>query len=390
MFTELIYQHLKDIYQTKVDSLTSPAVIINSSDTVSQVIHKISKNGIYDVFCLESGSVLTTNVRTLLAGKDIEDMKVGPFLYPIRFLSPGDTIQKAANILAYQRIRAVPFVENNQLVGNVTAKRILELLSSKDNKWITANLIFTRNPITIKSTESLSAARSLMLGKRIDHLPVIHKDKVRQVLTSFHLLQSLKPQQGLGRKSRGINRIKKLGSRVSNIGSTRIPECSPNDNLNTIIQLMLGTDTTCCLVKLWDRLHGIITYHDILSLLAAKIESEIPLYVVGMPDDQRNVDIITSKFTKTLKKLKKVYSEIQLARVTIKRQRSRGQRQYYEVSVRIITPYRTFAHKEYGWDLSQVLGYLSERLLRQLSKRSKRRFKMSIRKIESPSLLESV
>ena len=109
-----------------------------------------------------------------------------------------------------------------------------------------------------------------------------------------------------------------------------------------------------------------------------------------MPDDQRNVDIITSKFTKTLKKLKKVYSEIQEARVTIQRQRSRGQRQYYEVSVRIITPHRTFTHKESGWDLSQVLEYLSERLLRQLSKRSKRRFKMSIRKIESPSLLESV
>ncbi|MGQ0790739.1 MAG: CBS domain-containing protein [Nitrosopumilaceae archaeon] len=150
MITETIYEHLKDIYNSKVGPLVSPAIEIDPSLTVSRVIHDITNNDVYDVFCMDGDTVLTTNVRALLAGKDIADMKISPFLSTIRFLTRNDLIQKAANIIAHYRVRAVPVVENNKIIGCVTAKSILELLSKKDNKWIQANLILTPNPITIK------------------------------------------------------------------------------------------------------------------------------------------------------------------------------------------------------------------------------------------------
>ena len=157
---------------------------------------------------------------------------------------------------------------------------------------------------------------------------------------------------------------------------------------------MLDTDTTCCLVILWDNVQGIITYRDILSLLAVKFESEIPLYIVGLPEEQKNVDLITSKFVKALKRIRKVYSEIQEAKVSIKKQRSgkKNRREgMYDVSVMITTPhYAPFLFKEAGWDLSQVFESLSQKMLRKLSKRSKRRFKTSIRKIEAPGLIEPI
>ena len=394
MITETIYEHLKDIYNSKVGPLVSPAIEIDPSFTVSRVIHDITKNDVYDVFCMERGSVLTTNVRALLAGKDIADMKISPFLSPIRFLTRNDLIQKAANIIAHYRVRAVPVVENNKIVGCVTAKSILEMLSKKDNKWIKANLILTSNPITIKSNEPIGTARKLMLSKRIDHLPVIDKNTVKQVLTSFHILQTINPLESLGRRSIGMTKVGKFSAKIGNIGSTRIPRCTPDDNLNTIIRIMLDTDTTCCLVSLWDKLQGIITYNDILSLLAAKIESEIPLYVVGIPEEQKNVDLIISKFSNTLKKIRNVYSELQEARVTIKKQRTGSNKKregMYEVSIMIITPhYAPFIFKESGWDLGKVFEILSKKMLRTLSKRAKRRFKPSIRKIETPGLIESI
>jgi ribosome-associated translation inhibitor RaiA len=157
---------------------------------------------------------------------------------------------------------------------------------------------------------------------------------------------------------------------------------------------MLDTNTTCCLVSLWDKLQGIITYRDILSLLAAKIESEIPLYVVGMPEEQKNVDLITSKFSNTLKRIQNVYSEIQEARVSIKKQRTGSNKKregMYEVSIMIVTPhYAPFIFKESGWDLGKVFETLSQKMRRTLSKRTNRRFKPSIRKIETPGLLESL
>jgi len=394
MITETIYEHLKDIYNSKVVSLLSPAIEIDPSFTVSRVIHDITNNDVYDVFCMEGDTVLTTNVRALLAGKDIADMKISPFLSPIRFLTRNDLIQKAANIIAHYRVRAVPVVENNKIVGCVTAKSILEMLSKKDNKWIKANLILTSNPITIKSNEPIGTARKLMLSKRIDHLPVIDKNTVKQVLTSFHILQTINPLESLGRRSIGMTKVGKFSAKIGNIGSTRIPRCTPDDNLNTIIRIMLDTDTTCCLVSLWDKLQGIITYNDILSLLAAKIESEIPLYVVGIPEEQKNIDLIISKFSNTLKKIRNVYSEIQEARVTIKKQRTGSNKRkegMYEISIMIITPHYTpFIFKESGWDLGKVFEILSKKMLSTLSKRTKRRFKPSIRKIETPGLIESI
>jgi CBS domain-containing protein len=324
-------------------------------------------------------------------------MKIEPYLSPVPYISPNDSIQKASHIMTHYRTREVPVVSKNKIIGVVTAKQILKLLSSKDNKWIKANLIYTQNPITVTSDEPLSTAKRIMISKKIDHLPVINKDKIKQVLTSTHLIETIIPKESLGRLSKGANRIHKLESPIGNIGSTRIPQCSPNDDLNKILESMLKSDTTCCLVNLWDNLQGIITFKDILGLLASKIEAQIPLFIVGMPEDQRNVDLIASKFNSTLKRLAKVYSEIQEAKVSIKQGRTRsgtGNRKSrnkgtgagkYEISIMITTPHHaTQIFKSVGFDLSETLEELSQKLLKTLSKRAKQRSKISVRKMGLP------
>ena len=386
MISDTIYEHLQDINHKKIGPLVEPVIIVEPTSSVSKVINMLSKDDSYDVFCLDGKSVLTTNIRSLLPGKDIADMKVQSFLETIPALTPNDDIQKAANIMSHYRTRTVPVIDKEKIIGGVSAKRILEILSQKDNKWIKANLIFTKNPITVSSTDSLSTARKIMTSKRIDHLPVENKGVIKQVLTSYHLLQSINPHEGLGRRALGMNKVGHLESKIGNIGSTRIPQCNVDDNLNTILNAMLKTNTTCCLVNLWKNLQGIITFRDILSLLAVKMETEIPLYIVGMPEDQKNVTLITSKFANTLKRLQKVYSEIQEARVSIKQRRSGGKKGgKYEVAIMIATPHHSpYIYKEVGFDLSKIIENLSQRLLRNLSKRSKRRSKTSIRKINLP------
>ena len=386
MISDTIYDHLKDIHSLKVNKVLSKPILVEPDETISKVIGKIKKNDVYDVFYFDGKKVLSTNIRTLLNSKNIARMKIEPFLYPIPHLTKSSPIQKAANIISHYRIRHVPVVENKKIVGVVPAKKILELITKKDNKWIKANLISTQNPITISSTESLGAARKLMVSKRIDHLPVEDKGKIKHVLTSFHLLDKIIPREGIGKQSIGIVPIKKLESKIGNIGSKRIPQCDPNDNLNSIINKMLKTNTTCCLVILWDNLMGIITYRDILSLLAIRLKTTIPLYIVGLPEDQKNVDLITSKFESTLKRLRKAYSEIQEAKVSVKQQRTgRKKEGKFEVSIMITTPHRSpIIYKSISFDLSEALEELSQKLLRNLSKRAKNRSKTSIRKVANP------
>lgn len=270
-FTNKIYGHLRGIQNTKAKPLITKAVTVEPSDLIAGVIDKISKNNSYDVFYFNGKTTLSTNARLLLDAKNISKMNVESLLYSIPHIGPNDTIQKAAKIISDYRTREVPVVEKNKIIGAVSAKRILKLLSTKGNKLIKANMIYTKNPITISSEKHLSNAKKIMTTKRLDHLPVMNNGKIKQVLTPVHIIEYLTPQERQGNRSMGIRTIHKLEFEIGDIGSTRIPQCSPDDDLDKILNSMLKTDTSCCLVTHGDTLEGIITFRDILQLISKEI-----------------------------------------------------------------------------------------------------------------------
>ena len=73
------------------------------------------------------------------------------------------------------------------------------------------------------------------------------------------------------------------------------------------------------------------------------------------------------------------------ARISIKQQRTGNKKEgTYEVSIMIITSHHApLIFSSVGFDLSEVLEELSQKLLKILSKRAKNRSKTSIRKIDS-------
>ena len=107
-----------------------------------------------------------------------------------------------------------------------------------------------------------------------------------------------------------------------------------------------------------------------------------------MPKTDLSSELIRSKFENTLMRLGKIYSKIEEARITIKKQRTSGKRQNYEVSVLIITPHRNHIYRQVGWDLSNNCEILNQKLLRNLTKHDNKRLKTSIRKIKETNLLE--
>jgi CBS domain-containing protein len=188
------------------------------------------------------------------------------------------------------------------------------------------------------------------------------------------------PAERVGKRDIGSKKIRSLESQVGNLGTNRMASCSPLDNLNQVIDSMLHANTTFCLVLLRAGLQGIITYRDILNLLVTKQKSTIPLFIVGLPKED-NANIIASKFTKVLDRLAKVYPDIQEARVYVKKVHGVGSRYNYEVSTVILTPIKRYIFARNGYDLSKIFDEISGRILRNLAKRAKNRYKFSIRKM---------
>jgi CBS domain-containing protein len=380
MSLDVIQEHMSEIMKTKIDSLIKKPTLIDPSMEASQVISKLSNADVFDAYYHEKNATWNINMRDLLHSNNITQMRVNSLSHAIQSLSEGDTIENAVTIIAHNRTRSAPVVKDNEVIGVLEAQSVLKLISELDNKWIKANQIFTPNPIVIDRQTPLSTARRIMVNRRIDHLPVINKDIVSQVLTSYHVLQAILPRERVGRRDIGSKKIRSLESVVGNLGTNRMANCLPHDDLNTILSSMLHFNTTFCLVSLGNSLQGIITYRDILNLLAKKQKSTIPLFIVGLPRED-NVPIITSKFNKVLDRISKVYPDIQEARVYVKKLHGATGRYNYEVSTVILTPIKRYIFTRTGFDLSKVFDEISHRLLRNLSKRAKRRYKLSIRKM---------
>ena len=112
-------------------------------------------------------------------------------------------------------------------------------------------------------------------------------------------------------------------------------------------------------------------------------DDSIPLFVVGLPKDEPNVELVTKKFSRVLKRIQKGISKIHEARITIKTLNTRGKRRTYEVSVLIKIRSKRFSYKDTGWDLSKICESIGQKLLRETTQnKTGKRQKQSIRKIE--------
>jgi len=380
MSLDVISEHVSKVMKTKVDSIMTEPTTIDPSMKVSEVIAKLAKSDTFDAFSRYKNNTFNINTRDLLQGKDITRMSVEGLLHTIPHLSVNDNIAKAVDIITNNGTRAAPVVRDDQIIGTVESKNILKLVSELDNRWIQANQFFTPNPVVIDKQTSLASARKMMNNKRIDHLPVSHKGSISQVLTSYHLLTAIIPPERLGKKNIGSAKIRNLESSVGNLGTNRMAQCSPLDNLSTVLHSMLHANTTFCLVTLRSGLQGIITYRDILNLLAKKERAEVPLFVLGMPYED-NASLIIDKFKKSISRLSRTYPDIQEVRVYVKKIHGNDSRYNFEVSVMITAPPKQDTFSTSNYDLSKAFNEMSAIIMRKLSKKAKRRNKFSVRKM---------
>ena len=112
-------------------------------------------------------------------------------------------------------------------------------------------------------------------------------------------------------------------------------------------------------------------------------DDDIPLFVVGLPKDEPNVELVSKKFSGILKRFQKGISKIHEARISVKTLNVRGKRRTYEVSVLIKTQRKRFSYKDTGWDLSKICESIGQKLLREITQnKTGKRQKQSIRKVE--------
>jgi CBS domain-containing protein len=88
-----------------------------------------------------------------------------------------DSVQSALDVLAQNRIGAIPVLSDTNVVGIFSERDLVRLLSSYGSQALDRRLgdVMTQSPVVSDVNMPIIAALSLMTQKRIRHLPVLEE-----------------------------------------------------------------------------------------------------------------------------------------------------------------------------------------------------------------------
>jgi CBS domain-containing protein len=384
-----IHEALRPLQSRSVETLIEPPATVNPDSSASTIIGMMIERKVYDIFIRLANNIACINIRDLLSIRDITATKPSVIGKIVPSLSLKINTGYAARILSYYRLRALPIVnENNDLVGQITAKGLIKAiydLGIHEGSLTKARAsgIMTARPIVLREKDKISTARNIMIRRRIDHIPLVNeKQKLSSIVTSSHIIEVMLPSEKIGRRVRGVEKLNRLDMYASSIADKNVVVSNPDDSLQSVAGTMIDENSTYCLVCFGEEIHGIVTYRDVISLLAEKVEEDLPAFIIGLPDDPLDAELAKSKFADLVRFLKRIAPEIEEARCRMKLRDIEGERKRYEVDVNIITPYRRHVYANTGWDLANMFDQISDSLKKKFGHRPTRRRTESFRQTE--------
>ena len=109
-----------------------------------------------------------------------------------------------------------------------------------------------------------------------------------------------------------------------------------------------------------------------------EISPPLPVYIVGLDDQDIESSLAKSKFQKSIESLSRVYHDIGEARATVKTFSNQKQRKHFEVHVLIRMSKHQVEFIEEGWSIEEVFDNIGSKIKRLMTKPrdslSRRRF----------------
>ncbi|HXW12517.1 MAG TPA: CBS domain-containing protein [Nitrososphaeraceae archaeon] len=371
-----IHDNLSPVRGISVGELIEPPIIVSPDEPLSKIISALIETDSYDVFIELSDRTAALSIRDIMGAKDIKTTKPSLVGKIIPELHKESLVGEAARIMSHYRLRTLPIVHNGKIQGQVSAKRIVDLINKQlvENKIrINASNIMTGDPIVIDSRKTVSAAKSLMKRRRIDHLPVVDNSRLVGIITSSDIMKLISPSERIGKKSIGVNDAEdRLSIEVSGLANDDVITANVDDTLVSVCDKMTRAGSSYCIITVWDEIQGILTYRDIVAMLGEQLEEDIPMFIVGLPDEPFDAELAKSKFANITKFMRKIHPDIEQARCHIKLRKISGSRKRYEIDVHIRSTHGNISYTNVGWDLAKLFDEMNQALKKRIANKNKK------------------
>lgn len=208
-------------------------------------------------------------IRSLM---DPAKTKVKSVYWKAPKLSLGQGINEVARLMVENDLRHLPVFEGENVVGLVSGDDILMRLAATPFGHTKVRNIMTKDPVTLRSDESIGRAISRMRDEGIARLPVVEDDRVVGIVTMHDVVHEIyEPRARMAAvQGKGAGQmVKPLRDPVKSIMVRPVVTIKADDTVATAVRIMVGRDISS-LVVAGDggELQGIITKTDILKQLA--------------------------------------------------------------------------------------------------------------------------
>ncbi len=353
-----------------LQEFVSEPVIVEQDEPVSNVIGKLVSKRLNEVFVRHDSEFGIVTVRSILRAGEVSGEKLSKLEVTAPVLVMTDPVSRAVKVMSDLRVRSVP-VSNlkGELKGAVTSSTILREVAKIESSRVSVSEIMTPRPVTVDFSDSLDRARSLMVDNDIDHLPVSRDGRLAGMITSLDVAAVKGPTD----TARGTLKPPESASKGSVEVGRRVEDdliiSKPTDDSVQVLRNILGKGTTASIVMFGEAIRGIVTLRDYARLLAVQPRpTALPVYVVGLPEDDIESSLARSRFERSIEALAHLSRGINEARATVKASSSERGRKHFEVHVLIKVPEQQFDFTEEGWSIADVFERIGVKIKRLKTK----------------------
>jgi CBS domain-containing protein len=362
---------IESLRSQTIEQILEPRDVFSEDERIAKIIGHVQQAKVDDVFLFgEKRRVSGATVRDLISASDPVNMKLGNIVHPFPEIGKNGTFAEAARLLYEYRLHAIPLAPTEDGKLSVVSDRsIIKKMDDSLEILTKVSDVMTPSPVTIDSGDTVLKAKSLMIRRGFDHLPVMKDGKLHAMLTSSDILRDLLPEERV--PSRG-NPETRFDYPVEKIATEPVIEAEPSATVSNVISLLLKKRSSYVVVSLWDEVQGIITLRDVMRPLLPQREDNSLFYIVGLPADPFEAESAKMKLDRIGRKLAKAIPSIREIRAVVKHSDIGPGRRRYEVSFDVYLTGGMHSFAEEGYDLAEIFDRVDPRLQRIISSKQSR------------------
>lgn len=112
-------------------------------------------------------------------------MKVSEIMKKIIVTDKNATVKEIAKIMSSKNVGSVSIVEGGEVIGIITERDVLRNMNRQSDK---AEKIMSKNVKTIEADSEIEIAREIMVENKIKRLPVLDGEKIVGIVTITSIL----------------------------------------------------------------------------------------------------------------------------------------------------------------------------------------------------------